>query len=81
MSAMPPDRWRQVSHLYHAALAREDDRAAFLDLECAGDAMRHEVQSLVTMEESMRQAPMRQIDPKDHHYDGAGQRGLPEGRK
>jgi hypothetical protein len=24
---------------------------------------------------------MRQIDPTDHAYDGAGQRRLPEGRK
>jgi citrate synthase len=32
-------------------------------------------------EERSRQSPMRQIDPKDHNYDGAGQRRLPEGRK
>jgi citrate synthase len=32
-------------------------------------------------EERTRQHPMRQIDPKDHDYDGAGQRRLPEGRK
>src|SRR5512140_1215027 len=32
-------------------------------------------------EERTRQTPMRQIDPKDHDYDGAGQRRLPEGRK
>src|SRR5882762_290813 len=32
-------------------------------------------------EERMRQTPMRQIDPKDYDYDGAGQRRLPEGRK
>src|SRR5580765_5104559 len=32
-------------------------------------------------EERARQSPMRQIDPKDHDYDGAGQRRLPEGRK
>jgi len=32
-------------------------------------------------EERARQAPMRQIDPKDHDYDGALQRRLPEGRK
>ena len=31
-------------------------------------------------EERTRQAPMRQIDPKDHDYDGARQRRLPEGR-
>jgi len=32
-------------------------------------------------EERARQAPMRQIDPKDNDYDGAQQRRLPEGRK
>jgi len=32
-------------------------------------------------EERSRQAPMRQIDPKDQDYDGARQRRLPEGRK
>lgn len=31
-------------------------------------------------EERARQAPMRQIDPKDHDYDGARERRLPEGR-
>jgi citrate synthase len=32
-------------------------------------------------EERTRQHPMRQIDPKDNDYDGAGQRRFPEGRK
>ncbi len=32
-------------------------------------------------EERTRQAPMRQIDPKDHVYDGSGERRLPQGRK
>ena len=32
-------------------------------------------------EERSRQAPMRQIDPKDHDYDGSGTRRLPETRK
>jgi citrate synthase len=31
-------------------------------------------------EERLRQAPMRQIDPKDHDYDGAREHRLPEGR-
>jgi citrate synthase len=31
-------------------------------------------------EERSRQAPMRQIDPKDHDYDGSRERRLPEGR-
>ena len=32
-------------------------------------------------EETTRQKPMRQIDPKDHQYDGAKERRLPERRK
>jgi citrate synthase len=32
-------------------------------------------------EERVRQAPMRQIDPKDHDYDGSHSRRLPETRK
>jgi citrate synthase len=32
-------------------------------------------------EERVRQSPMRQIDPKDHDYDGSPVRRLPEGRK
>ena len=31
-------------------------------------------------EERTRQDPMRQIDPKDHRYDGAQERRLPQGR-
>lgn len=33
------------------------------------------------LEESERQHPMRQIDPKDHVYDGPSERRLPERRK
>jgi citrate synthase len=33
------------------------------------------------LEERDRERPMRQIDPKDHAYDGAGQRRLPEKRR
>src|SRR5688500_8072475 len=32
-------------------------------------------------EERTRQTPMRQIDPKDHIYDGPSERRLPERRK
>ena len=32
-------------------------------------------------EERVRQKPMRQIDPKDHRYDGPSERRLPEQRK
>jgi citrate synthase len=33
------------------------------------------------LEERARERPMRQIDPKDHVYDGAGQRRVPEKRR
>jgi citrate synthase len=33
------------------------------------------------LEELHRERPMRQIDPKDHIYDGAGQRRLPDKRR
>jgi citrate synthase len=32
-------------------------------------------------EEARRHEPMRQIDPKDHQYDGPRERRLPETRK
>jgi len=46
---MHPDRWHQISRLYHAALERDvPDRAAFLDDACAGDeSLRQEVASLL----------------------------------
>ena len=47
---MELERWRQVEHLYHAALELEErERVAFLDTACAGDpALRDEVGSLLT---------------------------------
>src|SRR5262245_23008463 len=49
MSRTPPDRWQQISQVYHAALARkESERAAFVRDACAGDeALQHEVESLL----------------------------------
>jgi tRNA A-37 threonylcarbamoyl transferase component Bud32 len=46
---MTPERWRQVSELFHAALARdESQRAAFLRDACPDDeALRHEVASML----------------------------------
>ena len=35
----------------------------------------------VSLRERTREAAMRQIDPKDHSYDGSRERRLPEGRK
>src|SRR6185295_5998085 len=49
---MTPDRWQQISQLYHDALARDaGDRAGFLREACAGDdALRQEVASLLADE-------------------------------
>ena len=46
---MAPDRWRQVSRVYHEALAQDaGHRPAFLQDACAGDpALRHEVEQLL----------------------------------
>jgi eukaryotic-like serine/threonine-protein kinase len=46
---MPPDRWQQISQVYHAALTREEsERMAFVREACAGDeALRREVESLL----------------------------------
>lgn len=48
-----PERWRQVTELFHAALARdESQRAAFLRDACGDDeALRHEVASLLDQKE------------------------------
>jgi serine/threonine protein kinase/tetratricopeptide (TPR) repeat protein len=46
---MKAERWQQVEHLYHAALAHEEsERGAFLDSACSGDeVLRREVESLL----------------------------------
>ena len=48
-AAMTPERWQQISRIYHAALARDSRRAA--RVSAAGlpgdDALRHEVESLL----------------------------------
>jgi eukaryotic-like serine/threonine-protein kinase len=51
---MDSDPWQQISHLYHAALARQgDDRAAFLAETCRGDEpLRREVELLLAQQAS-----------------------------
>ena len=46
---MTPERWRQVTGVFHGALAREAaNRGAFLDQVCAGDlALRAEVDAML----------------------------------
>jgi hypothetical protein len=50
---MKAERWQQIEHLFHAAVARgADGRAAFLDKACAGDAtLRVEVEALLASHE------------------------------
>ena len=49
---MKNDRWHEVEHLYHLALARDpNERSAFLADACAGDnELRREVESLLAYE-------------------------------
>ena len=49
---MNPERWKQVSQLFHAALARDaGERATFLTRACAGDhELRQIVESLLSQE-------------------------------
>jgi len=63
---MNPDRWREIERLCQAALERpENQRAAFLDQACAGDAaLRHEVDSLLAQGEhgaSFIESPALQV--------------------
>ena len=46
---MTPELWRQINQLFHSALEREpEQRAAFLDQACGGDAeLQREVESLL----------------------------------
>ena len=50
---MEPERWKQIDQLLEAALDRAPgQRAAFLNLACAGDdALRREVESLLSSDE------------------------------
>ena len=49
---MDPARWQQVERIYHAAAERpNEERASFLDKECAGDTdLRAEVERMLTVE-------------------------------
>src|SRR5437016_1283871 len=49
---MKNDRWQEVEHLYHLALARDPgERSAFLEEACRGDKeLRREVESLLAYE-------------------------------
>lgn len=61
---MTPDRWRQLSRIYHAALARaEIERADFLRDECGGDSdLRRHVESLLAQPASAAEH-LSQLEP------------------
>src|SRR2546426_8626698 len=46
---MTPERWRQITGIFYAALARDEaDRAAFVTSSCGDDAaLRREVESMI----------------------------------
>src|SRR5687768_3641065 len=50
---MTPERWQRIKELFHAAVELSpEERGAFLDASCAGDAeARAEVESLVAAHE------------------------------
>ena len=50
---MTPEQYQRVGHLYHQALELDgDNRAEFLERECAGDELlRREVESLIAAHE------------------------------
>ena len=50
---MNPERWHRVKEIFEAALKLEsNERARFLDQECAGDDQtREEVETLLTADE------------------------------
>src|SRR5262245_11678456 len=49
LSSMNPDRWRQITEIFHAALERDEkSRTAFLDDACRHDpSLRAEVERLI----------------------------------
>jgi serine/threonine protein kinase/Tol biopolymer transport system component len=82
---MTPDRWRQITAVFHRALARGDDsRGAFLAEECAGDSeLRAEVEAMLSAHrEAGRfgdEPVMESSDTAGGPRGGAGADGLARG--
>ena len=53
---MMPERWEKIEQLFHSAAERTgEERAAYLEGACAGDAvLRQEVESLLAQDASGR---------------------------
>jgi hypothetical protein len=63
---MGPERWQQVDRIYHAVSAQPlEERAPWLDRECAGDAgLRAEVERMLAVESrgtGFLQAPAMEV--------------------
>ena len=66
---MDPERWKQIEHIYHSALEREQSQqSAFLQEACGGNsALRQEVESLLAHEqeaEDFIEAPALEVAAK-----------------
>jgi Tol biopolymer transport system component len=77
---MTPERWRQITALFHAAAARPAaDHAAFLDEECVGDTdLRAEVAAMLAAhdgEAGTPEVPMVSISSEDLELEAGDQVG------
>jgi hypothetical protein len=56
---MTPERWRELTTIFHAAREREEaERAAYLDRACGGDAsLRAEIESLLAAQGTLGAGP------------------------
>jgi hypothetical protein len=61
---MTPERWRQVTEVFHAARSRDTAaRAPYLDDACAGDrALRDEVNAMLDAVLANNSVPVATID-------------------
>jgi hypothetical protein len=72
---MTPERWQQISRIYHDALGRDSgERASFLREACRDEALRQEVESLLAqpastenflVEPAVAMAPELMDDPAE----------------
>jgi eukaryotic-like serine/threonine-protein kinase len=78
---MKPERWQQLDHLFHLALARDSaERGTFLEEACAGDEeLRKEVEALIAANEqagSFIEKPALEAEAKslaDEQSDGGSE--------
>jgi serine/threonine-protein kinase len=66
---MTPERWRQVTAVFHAARSRDAPaRATYLDQACAGDrALRDEVDAMLAAHHDRGQLAGRPVSGSTRH--------------